>query len=124
MRMQSKQNKILLFLLILFLLIGAVSGVYAVRDSYEPPWWTLSSTVLVSVAGFYWYHLDSTRHNYARSIWLNLGVVAVAPLAVPYYVYSVTPAGARLRALGRLVGFFLLLMAATMVGATIGAFTG
>ena len=122
--MQSKQNKVLLFLLILFLLIGAVSGVQAVRETNEPPWWTLSSTVLVSLAGFYWYHLDSTRHNYARTIWLNAGVVAAAPLAIPYYVYAVTPAGTRLRALGRLVGFFLLLMAASMLGGVIGAFIG
>jgi len=122
--MPSKQNKILLFLLILFLLIGAVSGVQAVRDASEPPWWTLSSTVLVSFAGFYWYHLDSSRRNYQRSIWLNAGVVALAPLAIPYYVYAVTPAGTRLRALGRLFGFFLLLMAASMLGGVIGAIIG
>jgi len=122
--MQSKQNKILLFLLVLFLLIGAVSGVQVVREANEPPWWTLVSNVLVSLAGFYWYHLDSTRHNYARSIWLNAGVVAMAPLVIPYYVYAVTPAGARKRALGRLLGFFLILMLASVLGGVIGAFLG
>lgn len=121
--MPSKQKHLLQFLIILFFVIGLVSGVAAVRETNEPVWWTLSSSMLVSITGFYWYHLDSTRQAYPRSVWLNIGVVAVAPLAVPLYVYSVTPHGQRLRAMGRLLGYFLALMGACMAGALIGAFT-
>lgn len=122
--MLPNQKHVLQFLMVLFVVIGLVSGVAAVRETNEPVWWSLSSSVLVSAAGFYWYHLDSTRQGYARPVWLNVGVVAVAPLAIPLYVFKVTPHGARLRAMGRLLGYFLMLMGACMVGALIGAFSG
>ena len=122
--MPSNQKHVLQFLIVLFVVIGLVSGVAAVRETNEPVWWTLSSSVLVSIAGFYWYHLDSNRKSYSRSVWMNVGVVAVAPLAIPLYVFSVTPAGSRGRAMGRVLIYFLILMGACMLGSLIGAFSG
>ena len=36
---------------------------------------------------FAWYRLDSTERAYPRSVWLNIGVVALALLALPYYFF-------------------------------------
>ena len=36
---------------------------------------------------FLWYRLDSDEHDYPRSIWLNTGVIGLALIALPYYLF-------------------------------------
>lgn len=36
---------------------------------------------------FLWYRMDSTQLGYRRSPWLNVGVVALAAVALPYYFF-------------------------------------
>jgi len=36
---------------------------------------------------FWWYRLDSSQAGYKRTPWLNVGVIAVAALALPYYFF-------------------------------------
>jgi hypothetical protein len=37
---------------------------------------------------FAWYRLDSNQHGYKRSPFLNVAVVAIAALALPYYFFQ------------------------------------
>lgn len=110
------KKNIQIFLLALFCLIGIISGLFENRDLPEPTWWTLFSTFLVSATIFYWYHIDSSHKEFNRPFLLSVGVVAVAPLAVPLYVFSSTERGLRLRALGRLFGYFCLIFLVCVVG--------
>lgn len=120
----SVKNKIQLMLLALFCVIGVVSGFFTGRNLPEPTWWTLASTLLVSVMIFCWYRADSTQKEFKRSIVLSVGIVAIAPLAVPLYVVSSTQRGFRLRALGRLLGYFVLLILICTVGGFAGLAIG
>ena len=36
---------------------------------------------------FWWYRLDSSQAGYKRTPWLNVGVIAIAALALPYYFF-------------------------------------
>ena len=80
------------------------------------PTWSIVSTLAFSFLCFYWYRLDSLARGYRPSVWLNVGVVALAIVAVPYYLVRSRPAGARARALLRFGGFALLLAGAAMLG--------
>ena len=113
-------KKILLMMLIVAALIGAVGGYFDARGSREPAWWNLTSTVLLLTCIFAWYHADSNLHAYKRSKWLNGGMIAMAALAVPYYVVRRSERGTRLRALLRLLGFCVLLVLAATVGDFVG----
>lgn len=43
--------------------------------------------VAVIALAFYWYWLDSYYRQYNRTILLNIAVILVAFLAIPYYLY-------------------------------------
>jgi hypothetical protein len=36
---------------------------------------------------FWWYRTDSSQLGYKRTPWLNVGVIAAAALALPYYFF-------------------------------------
>ena len=36
---------------------------------------------------FYWYHLDAIEHKYRRSVLLNISVIFITFLALPYYLF-------------------------------------
>ncbi|MGY0653075.1 hypothetical protein ACW7GZ_14690 [Luteimonas sp. A537] len=46
--------------------------------------WTMPVFLLLV---FWWYRLDTTQLGYRRTPWLNVGVIAVAVLALPYYFF-------------------------------------
>lgn len=80
----------------------------------------LASALALSYLSFCWYRLDSEARGYRRSRWLNSGVVALTLVAIPYYLARSRPRGQKLRALLRLIGFFLLQCLAAFVGALVG----
>ena len=64
---------------------GAV-GQYAYPNHLMPQsdiWFMLVGVSLV----FFWFRLDAEQLNYRRSFWLNVGVVALAIVALPYYFF-------------------------------------
>ncbi len=75
--------------------------------------WTLVSLFLV----FAWYHLDASERGYRRSPWLNVGVIALAVVALPYYFFR--SRGARHGALA--TGAMLLVYAACTLLAAFGS---
>jgi hypothetical protein len=65
--------------------MGAI-GQYAYSNSPMPPsdlWLSLVAAFLV----FFWYRLDSDQLQYRRSVWLNVGVIALGIVALPYYFF-------------------------------------
>jgi hypothetical protein len=65
---------------------------------------------------FYWYHLDSSERGYKRTALLNIGVIALAILALPYYFFR--SRGAR----GGLIAMALFIV--TLIGVNILAEAG
>jgi len=57
---------------------------------------------------FLWYRFDTDIRNYPRSLWLNVGVIAVAVIALPYYFFRSRGTKGGFRALG---WFMILLIA-------------
>jgi hypothetical protein len=64
-----------------------------------------------------WVHIDSKEHNYVRPAIINMGIVALALVFIPIYLFKSRPTGARAKALG---GFVIILIGYFAV-ATIGA---
>jgi hypothetical protein len=115
---------ILIFLLTLFALVGGVSGFFDARNLPEPTWWILTSTLFLSITIFYWYRLDSIQRSFKRSIWLNIGVVGLAPLAIPGYIFLRSERGARVRPFARMLGYMILLLVAVTAGGIVGGLAG
>ena len=69
-------------------------------------------TLLGALLVFSWYHFDSTRAGYRRSKGLNIAVILIAILALPYYFFRSRGAKRGLVATGlfllTLLGFGLL----------------
>lgn len=104
----------------LLLYLAALSGMASYLDARgiaEPQW----SVILTSVAGsllvFWWYWTDSTLRSYRRPPLLNVAVVAIGFLAVPYYLLRSREKGQRLRAFARMLGFIALMLGAMLIGA-------
>lgn len=89
-------------------------------DQYFHPGVAFPPTAIVfTVVGvsliFLWYRLDAMRIGYRRRPWLDLGVIALAIVALPYYFFRSRGARRGLIATGlmllALVGVNLLAMA-------------
>lgn len=111
----------LICLLVFTALIGGVRAYLDAQRIPEPIVWVVISTLLSSVCVFAWYYYDSTALNYARSFWLNISMVFIALLAVPYYLLRSRPKGQKGRALLRFLGFSTLLILASAIGAIISS---
>jgi hypothetical protein len=82
---------------------------------------TVASTILFSILIFAWYWVDSRSRSFYRSSFLNVGVIAIAIVAVPYYLARNRTRGERLKAFANLGCFLVLLVLALMVGSIAGA---
>lgn len=116
------KRKIEISLIVWFVFLGVVSGSFAARHMPEPAWWPLVSGLIASIVIFCWYRIDSIQKGFKRTFWLSVGVIAIAPLAIPLYVAQSTERGLRLRAVGRVLGYFCILFVACVIGGVIGAF--
>jgi peptidoglycan/LPS O-acetylase OafA/YrhL len=110
------RHRILIVLLLLMVLDGALDATYAARGQDQPLAWSAPLTLCVSFLGFLWYRIDSDERRYPRSRWLNIGVIILTIVAVPYYLVRSRPAGQKLRALLKCVGFALLMVLCAAVG--------
>lgn len=104
--------------------LSLVSGFYVARHLPEPSWWVLVSMLASSVIVFYWYHADSSDREFRRTVLMNIGVIGIAPLAIPVYVFQSSPRGQRLRSLGRMLGYFCLIILVSIVGMIAGTAIG
>ena len=65
---------------------------------------------------FLWYCRDSNRRNFRRTIWWNMGMVALLVPTIFIYLWRTRPRGQRTRALLRSLACIPLLMLAGGVG--------
>jgi hypothetical protein len=90
-------------LIALLSVLAALSGVLSFLDAQgvaEPKSLQLGSTFVFSALTFAWFWLDSESRSYRRSPFLNIAVVALGLIAVPYYLIRSRPKGERLKAMG------------------------
>ena len=107
---------ILIAMLGLSVISGAMTGYFEANHAIEPPWSEFASTLILIVLTLSWYHVDSNEHNYVRSIWLNMLILGLAIIGIPYYLINSRAKGKKLAALGWLTVFVCLFMSLNMVG--------
>ncbi|TAH46573.1 MAG: hypothetical protein EYC71_03385 [Gammaproteobacteria bacterium] len=79
----------------------------------------LVGNVLLFIFGFRWLSADSAERDIRRPLWLNIGVILLAAVFVPYYLYKTRPAGGRLSPILNFYGLVLGCAVASAVGATL-----
>jgi hypothetical protein len=107
-------------LLFMAVLVGATNGFAASRHAAQPLLWTHGLDVAFSFLSFVWYCRDGDARAYVRSRWLNIGMIVVTMLTVPYYLWRSRPRGQRLRAILRYIGFGVLVGIVTAGGFVLG----
>ncbi len=81
----SPKQKVLLTIALVSIIEGSV-GQYFYPNSPVPPS-TLWLMVVFSFLIFLWYRIDAKQFGYPRSVALNVAVVALHFLALPYYFF-------------------------------------
>lgn len=76
----------------------------------------VTANIVLLVLGFRWLHADSSQLDIRRPAWLNVGIVLLAAVFVPYYFYKTRPEGRRL---SPILGFFGLVFGCA-IASTIG----
>ena len=71
------------------------------------------------VIGFRWLQLDAAELEIRRPVWLNVGIVLLAAVFVPYYLYKTRPAGLRLQAISAFFGIVFACVIASALGAAL-----
>ena len=112
-----KPNHILGLILVGMAMLGGMSAYLDSHGIREPNWSVVSTSIGFSLLVFWWYWVDSTLRSYRRSPLLNVAVVAVSFVAIPYYLLRSRQKGQRLMAVVRMSCFVALLVAALVLGA-------
>ena len=109
------------WIVLAFVFTGLISGLisqYFYPDNDYPPSDLWLMPIYVGLV-FLWYRLDSDERLYQRSVWLNVSIIAISVIALPYYLF---------RSRGAKHGFIatciaLLVYAAGIVATVIGQLT-
>jgi hypothetical protein len=110
------KSKLQILLLVWYAVLGLVNGILISRNIREPLWWTVGSALFNSVAIFYWYRADSDHQGFKRTFLMNIAVVVFSMFAIPFYILRSNAHGRRLRALWRMLGYYVLACLAWVVG--------
>lgn len=97
-------------LLLYGVLLGFFDGYYLAHHEAMPVMLKTFMAIVLNVANFIWYRLDSDAHRFKRTIWWNVAVVALSVLIVPVYVLCSRPKGRRILAILKSLGLILLLI--------------
>jgi len=96
--------------------VALAAGIAVAALAPEPGTVPLGVQFVINLAllllGFRWLQIDSRQLDIRRPLWLNIGIVLLAAVFVPYYFYKTRPAGARLTPI---LMFFGLVMAIAFV---------
>ncbi len=87
---------------------GAISQYYRARHLHPPTSLPISLVLVSALLIFVWYRLDADQRSYRRAFFLNLSVIALAVLALPYYFFR--SRGAKGGIVATLLFIFLLLV--------------
>ena len=115
---------------IALVLLGAVSLVGPLLER----WWTgriepLSTfdvvTTLASIPLiFFWYHVDKRQHDYQAGPLMNVGIVAIAIVALPIYFVRSRGWKRGLVATAFALGVFVVTLALSELGEQVGSLLG
>ena len=111
----------LIVLLVAAFAFGLMNSVLAGHFRAPDPWHLIEKLTLVSMI-YWWYHSDKTVRGYQASKWLNIGVVALAVVAVPIYLFRSRGAKKGTIATLLLVLFLFGFIVSWGTGATIGSY--
>ncbi len=106
-------------LVILLAYAVALSGFLTyldLRGTAEPAWLALATSLVFSALIFAWYLADTQQRGYTRTALLNIAIILVSVVAVPYYLLRSRARGQRLKAITRMLGVFVLLLLAMLAG--------
>src|SRR5262245_45945083 len=112
----SPKNGVIVALAVLSLISGAVDQYFYPGNEFPPT--ALAFMVVVSFLIFAWYWLDTEQVGYRRSPWLNVGVVGLSIVALPYYFFR--SRGAKKGILG--TGLLVLGYVASVLLTTAGSY--
>jgi peptidoglycan/LPS O-acetylase OafA/YrhL len=86
---------------------------------------TFVGNLALLVLGFRWLQLDARELDIRRPLWLNVGIVLLAAVFVPYYLFKTRPPERRLVAIAAFFGVVVACMLASAFGAMLmGALSG
>lgn len=110
------RKQILIAILAVMVLDGALDATYAANGLSQPLEWSVPITLCISFLGFLWYRIDSDERDYRRSAGLNIAMIFLAYVAMPYYLLRSRPRGQKLRALAKCLGFAVLMVLFAALG--------
>ena len=72
-----------------FLSIGTIFGIATQYPTpfHVPEWVEWILIVAYGFSVFWWYHADGNERSYKRSIWLNIIMVGLPIVGLPYYLF-------------------------------------
>ena len=82
---------------------------------------TFVGNLALLVLGFRWLQLDARELDIRRPMWLNVGIVLLAAVFVPYYLFKTRPPERRLVAIASFFGLVIACMLASAFGAVLMA---
>ena len=83
--MHPKKKHVLLALAIASIGFGFADAFFFPYQMTPPT--AIIFTVVMCFLIFAWYHMDSSQRGYKRSVWLNIGVIGLSLVALPYYFF-------------------------------------
>jgi len=78
---------------------------------------TFVGNLALLVLGFRWLQLDARELDIRRPLWLNIGIILLAAVFVPYYLFKTRPPERRLVAIAAFFGVVVACMLASAFGA-------
>jgi len=90
----------------------------------NPGWLHIISTAFINALIFSWYNFDSNNRSYPRSTLLNIAVVTLALVAIPYYLVRSREEEQKLKAILKVIGFGALSIASSALGQFLGGSIG
>jgi peptidoglycan/LPS O-acetylase OafA/YrhL len=95
------------------------------QNSSERLLFTFAGNLALLVLGFRWLQLDARELDIRRPLWLTVGIVLLAAVFVPYYLFKTRPPERRLVAIAAFFGLVFACMLASAFGALLmGALSG
>ena len=91
------------------------------QNSQERLLFTFVGNLALLVLGFRWLKLDARELDIRRPMWLNVGIVLLAAVFVPYYLFKTRPPERRLVAIASFFGLVIACMLASAFGAVLMA---
>ena len=86
MTSQCKKTLVLFGLFLTKFLEGALDQHFYPENPFNPV--VLAATFVVLTAVFAWFRLDAIERSFHRSARLNIAVVGLALVAIPYYLFK------------------------------------